>query len=78
MLEKKLGTLFLVTCLILTTIPAALGDSSASVVHVAGDGEAENTIAMEETITCRLTRLSPLLLKIPVQLFTSKDRLHTS
>jgi hypothetical protein len=41
MLKKKLGTLFLVTCIILTTVPAALGDSSASVVHVAGDGSGE-------------------------------------
>lgn len=45
MLEKKLGTLFLVTCLILTTIPAALGDSSASVIHVAGDGSGEYNCA---------------------------------
>jgi hypothetical protein len=38
MLKRQLGTLFLVTCLILTTVPAVLGSPSAPVVHVAGDG----------------------------------------
>jgi hypothetical protein len=38
MLKRKLGTLFLVTCLILTTVPATLGGSGARVVNVAGDG----------------------------------------
>jgi hypothetical protein len=38
MLKRQPGTLFLVTCLILTTVPAVLGSPSAPVVHVAGDG----------------------------------------
>ena len=38
MLKRQLGTLFLVTCLILTTVPAALGGQSTQVVNVAGDG----------------------------------------
>jgi polygalacturonase len=38
MLKRQLGTLFLVTCLILTTVPAALGGKSTQVVNVAGDG----------------------------------------
>jgi polygalacturonase len=38
MLKRQLGTLLLVTCLILTTVPAALGGKSTQVVNVAGDG----------------------------------------
>ncbi|WP_292371699.1 right-handed parallel beta-helix repeat-containing protein [Methanosarcina sp. UBA411] len=41
MLKRQLGTLFLVTCLILTTVPAALGASSTQVVTVAGDGSGD-------------------------------------
>ncbi|HET8689200.1 MAG TPA: right-handed parallel beta-helix repeat-containing protein [Methanosarcina sp.] len=44
MLKRQLGTLFLVTCLILTTVPAALGASStqsSKVVTVAGDGSGD-------------------------------------
>jgi hypothetical protein len=38
--KRQLGTLFLVTCLILTTVPAALGAQS-KVVTVAGDGSGD-------------------------------------
>ncbi|MGA9187631.1 MAG: hypothetical protein WB014_03495 [Methanosarcina sp.] len=38
MIKRKLGTLFLVECLILTTVLAALGGPSAPIVYVAGDG----------------------------------------
>jgi hypothetical protein len=38
--KRQLGTLFLVTCLILTTVPAALGAKS-KVVTVAGDGSGD-------------------------------------
>ncbi|WP_292387929.1 right-handed parallel beta-helix repeat-containing protein [Methanosarcina sp. UBA5] len=41
MQKRQLGTLFLVTCLILTTVPAALGASSTKVVTVAGDGSGD-------------------------------------
>lgn len=41
MLKRRLGTLFLVTCLILTTVPAALGAPSTQVVTVAGDGSGD-------------------------------------
>ncbi len=41
MLKRQLGTLFLVTCLILTTVPAALGAPSTQVVTVAGDGSGD-------------------------------------
>ncbi|MGB9939690.1 right-handed parallel beta-helix repeat-containing protein [Methanosarcina sp.] len=44
MLKRQLGTLFLVTCLILTTVPAALGapsTQSSKVVTVAGDGSGD-------------------------------------
>lgn len=41
MQKRQLGTLFLVTCLILTTIPAALGAQSTKVVTVAGDGSGD-------------------------------------
>jgi len=41
MLNRQLGTLFLVTCLILTTVPAALGAPSTQVVTVAGDGSGD-------------------------------------
>ena len=37
MLTRKLGILFLVTCLILITVPDVLGDPSAPVVYVSGD-----------------------------------------
>lgn len=44
MLKRQLGTLFLVTCLILTTVPATLGAAStqsSKVVTVAGDGSGD-------------------------------------
>jgi hypothetical protein len=41
MLKRQLGTLFLVTCLILTTLPAALGAQSTKVITVAGDGSGD-------------------------------------
>lgn len=44
MQKRQLGTLFLVTCLILTTVPAALGAAStqsSKVVTVAGDGSGD-------------------------------------
>ena len=41
MQKRQLGTLFLVTCLILTTIPAALGAQSTKVLTVAGDGSGD-------------------------------------
>ncbi len=41
MLKKHLGTLFLVTCLILTTLPTVLGSESTEIVTVAGDGSGE-------------------------------------
>jgi hypothetical protein len=41
MQKRQLGTLFLVTCLILTTVPAALGAQSAQKVTVAGDGSGD-------------------------------------
>ena len=36
-LKRQLGTLFLVTCLILTTVPAALSAPGASEVYIVGD-----------------------------------------
>lgn len=47
MLKRQLGTLFLVTCLILTTVPAALGAAgtqSSKVVTVAGDGSGDYNV----------------------------------
>jgi hypothetical protein len=41
MLKRQLGTLFLVTCLILTTVPAVLGGQNSKVVTVAGDGSGD-------------------------------------
>ena len=41
MLNRQLGTLFLVTCLILTTVPAALGGQNTQTVTVAGDGSGD-------------------------------------
>jgi hypothetical protein len=44
MLKRQLGTLFLVTCLILTALPAALGAQStqrSKVITVAGDGSGD-------------------------------------
>ena len=41
MLKRQLGTLFLVTCLILTTLPAVLGGPSTKVINVAGDGSGD-------------------------------------
>ncbi len=38
MLKRQLGTLFLVTCLILTTVPTVFGAQSTQVITVAGDG----------------------------------------
>jgi hypothetical protein len=38
MLKRQLGTLFLITCLILTTVPAVLGGENSKVITVAGDG----------------------------------------
>ena len=38
MLKRQFGTLFLVTCLILTTVPAVLGGENKQVITVAGDG----------------------------------------
>jgi hypothetical protein len=37
MLNRQLGTLFLYTCLILTTVPAVLGGRNKQVVTFAGD-----------------------------------------
>ncbi|MGB9927871.1 MAG: right-handed parallel beta-helix repeat-containing protein [Methanosarcina sp.] len=44
MLKRQLGTLFLVTCLILTTVPAVLGAESTQVVTVAGDGSGDYNV----------------------------------
>ena len=41
MLKRQLGTLFLVTCLILTTVPAVLGGENKQVITVAGDGSGD-------------------------------------
>ncbi len=41
MLKRQLGTLFLVTCLILTTVPAVLGGQDTQTVTVAGDGSGD-------------------------------------
>ena len=42
MLKRQLGTLFLVTCLILTTVPAVLGGQRhTKLVTVAGDGSGD-------------------------------------
>ncbi|RPJ70453.1 MAG: right-handed parallel beta-helix repeat-containing protein, partial [Alphaproteobacteria bacterium] len=44
MLRRQLGTLFLITCLILTTVPAVLGAQStqtAKTITVAGDGSGD-------------------------------------
>jgi Glycosyl hydrolases family 28. len=41
MLKRQLGTLFLVTCLILTTVPAVLGGENSKVITVAGDGSGD-------------------------------------
>jgi hypothetical protein len=41
MLKRQLGTLFLVTCLILTTVPAVLGGENIQVITVAGDGSGD-------------------------------------
>ena len=38
MIKRQLGTLILVTCLILTTVPAVLGGENKQVITVAGDG----------------------------------------
>lgn len=38
MLKRQLGTLFLAICLIMTTVPAALGAQSTQTITVAGDG----------------------------------------
>ncbi len=44
MLKRQLGTLFLVTCLILTTVPTVLGAQSTQVVTVAGDGSGDYNV----------------------------------
>jgi hypothetical protein len=41
MLKRQLGTLFLVTCLILTTVPAVLGGQNSKMVTVAGNGSGD-------------------------------------
>jgi polygalacturonase len=41
MLKRQLGTLFLVTCLILTTVPTVLGGENTQVITVAGDGSGD-------------------------------------
>ncbi|RPJ79193.1 MAG: right-handed parallel beta-helix repeat-containing protein [Alphaproteobacteria bacterium] len=41
MLKRQLGALFLVTCLILTTVPAVMGGQDSNVVTVAGDGSGD-------------------------------------
>lgn len=41
MLKRQPGTLFLVTCLILTTAPAVLGAPGTPVVYIAGDGSGD-------------------------------------
>ena len=38
MFKRQLGALFLVTCLILTTVPAALGGHNTQTITVSGDG----------------------------------------
>ena len=41
MLKRQLGALFLVTCLILTTVPAVLGGENKKVITIAGDGSGD-------------------------------------
>ena len=77
MLKKQLGTLFLVTCLILTTVPAVLGNPSTKVITVAGDGSGDFNCDGKE-ITSKLTRLLNLQQRIQAQLSTLKDLSHTS
>jgi len=51
MLKKQLGTLFLVTCLILTTVPTVLGGEHTQVITVAGDGSGEyNCDGVEDNV----------------------------
>jgi hypothetical protein len=39
MIKRQIGTLFLVTCLILTTVPAVLGGPSSQTITVTGGGD---------------------------------------
>jgi len=41
MLKRKLGALFLITCLTFTTVPAVLGGENNKVIIVAGDGSGD-------------------------------------
>jgi hypothetical protein len=41
MIKRQLGTLFLITCLILTTVPAVLGGQNSKIITVAGDGSGD-------------------------------------
>jgi polygalacturonase len=41
MLKRQLGTLFLVTCLILTAVPAVLGVQNSKIITVSGDGSGD-------------------------------------
>jgi polygalacturonase len=41
MLKRQLGTLFLATCLILTTVPAVLGGENKQIINIAGDGSGD-------------------------------------
>jgi hypothetical protein len=41
MLKRQLGTLFLVICLILTTVPTALSSQNSRTITVAGDGSGQ-------------------------------------
>ncbi len=41
MQKRQLGSLFLVTCLILTTVPTVLGGENTQVITVAGDGSGD-------------------------------------
>jgi polygalacturonase len=41
MLKRQLGALFLVTCLILTAVPAVLGGPTSKVIYVARDGSGD-------------------------------------
>jgi hypothetical protein len=41
MLKRKLGTLFLITCLILTAVPAVLSAQNSKIITVSGDGSGD-------------------------------------
>jgi hypothetical protein len=66
MFKRKLGTLFLIACLILTTVPAVLGSTSTNNIHVTNSGTQKSAGAENVALTKDTTSKNNIILATEV------------